>query len=200
MDEWCGYEHRHEGIAGEDDRRGAGKLGGKSRVTCAMDHGEHVKLSSAVSSMRLRVRRVGLHGVKPKIAPAEVGYALEIGDAKEIEDLDLSVVAANATDKGQSSVTVFVHSASTVTFVRTELTSGTAKRALMARQGHWHNHAGLRWWSADRDGYRRVNYGRHDQDVHVFERGTSSGGAGGGPSVRARLGLPNLGRCAKRWC
>ena len=101
--------------------------GAKSNVfICAGTYPEHVKLTSAVNL-------VGgfacgswayMAGIKPKVAPADVGYALAIqgSTATTVQDLSLESQAGSAATP--SSVAAFVANSASITFRRVSLLSG----------------------------------------------------------------------------
>jgi hypothetical protein len=104
-----------------------GKLAGKTRVyVCEGTYAEHVKLTSAVAIYGgFACGTWSYTGNKPKVAPADVGYAIEIAgvnDATVIEDV--SFTAAAGTAASTSSVAAFVNASAKVTLRRVELVAG----------------------------------------------------------------------------
>ncbi|AKU94741.1 Glycine-rich cell wall structural protein precursor [Labilithrix luteola] len=103
-----------------------GKLGGKPRVyVCEGTYAEHVKLSSAVSLYGgFSCTGFAATEAKPKIAPADAGYALQIEKvAGAVVIADLAFESIAGTEASPSSITAFVSDSANVTFKRVSLTA-----------------------------------------------------------------------------
>jgi hypothetical protein len=104
-----------------------GKLGAKSRVyVCEGTYKEHMKLTSAVSLYGgFSCGAWSYSGTKAKVAPADVGYALEIANvsgAVTVSDVEIVVVAGTAATP--SSIAAFVVSSPMVTLRRATAQAG----------------------------------------------------------------------------
>ena len=171
---------------------GLSKLGGKSRVyVCEGTYAEHVKLTSAVSLYGgFACGGWTYSGTKAKVTPADAGYALEVADTKaDFTVADLAFLAPNATTKGQSSIAAFVHNASKVFFVRSELEAGIAKEGEDGAPGTT---------GAPTTGDLKGNAASGitpglQKTCTCSSGGTSTGGGGGAPTGAGAAGLPSLG-------
>jgi hypothetical protein len=96
---------------------------------CEGTYAEHVKLTSPVSLYGgFACEAWTPSGTKVKVSPSAAGFALEVAGVKgDVTISDVSFVAANAVAKGESSIAAFVHNASKVMLVRSELEAGTGK-------------------------------------------------------------------------
>lgn len=178
-----------------------GKLAGKTRIyVCEGTYAEHVKLTSAVSLYGgFACGSWSYSGTKPKVAPADVGYALEIGDATgDVTVADLSFVAANAVDKGQSSIAAFVHKASKVMLIRSALEAGAGKEGTDGAGGSTGTITAVTGGGAlNASGYPASGTTAGTiKTCTCSSGGTSSGAAGGGPAGAGALGMPSLGGAA----
>jgi hypothetical protein len=105
------------------------KLQGKPRVyVCEGTYPEHVTVALAVSIYGgLGCGSWAYNGNKPKVVPAEPGFALKIdkvAGAASITDVEFTAAAGDQTTK--SSVAAFVNSSANVTFKRVVLNASTA--------------------------------------------------------------------------
>lgn len=178
-----------------------GKLAGKARLyICEGTYAEHVKLTSAVSLYGGFVCGAWSYsGNKPKVAAADVGYALEIGDTTgDVTVADLSFAAANAVDKGQSSIAAFVRKASRVVFVRSELEAGIGKEGADGNNGATSTITAVSGGGPlNASGYPASGTTAGTiKTCTCSSGGTSAGGAGGGPLGAGAPGTPNLGALA----
>lgn len=178
-----------------------GKVANKNRVyVCDGTYAEHVKLTSAVSLYGgFACGAWSYSGTKPKVAPADVGYALEIAyTTGDITVSDLSFVAANAVDKGQSSIAAFVHKASKVAIARSDLQAGTGKEGLDGDGGTTGTITAVTGGGAlNATGYPASGTTAGTvKTCTCSSGGTSAGGAGGGPLGGGAPGTPSLGGVA----
>jgi hypothetical protein len=178
-----------------------GKLGNKNRVyLCEGTYAEHVKLTSAVSLYGgFACGAWTYSGAKPKVAPADIGYALEIGDTTaEVTVADLSFVSVDAVDKGQSSIAAFVHKASKVVFVRSALEAGAGKEGADGAGGATGTITAVSGGGVlNASGYPASGTtAGMIKTCTCSSGGTSSGAAGGGPAGAGALGMPSLGGAA----
>ena len=178
-----------------------GKVANKNRVyVCEGTYAEHVKLASAVSLYGgFACGAWSYSGTKPKVAPADVGYALEIADTTgDITVSDLSFVAANAVDKGQSSIAAFVHKASKVVIARSDLQGGTAKEGLDGDGGTTGTITAVTGGGAlNASGYPASGTTAGTIKTCTCAGGaTTAGAAGGGPAGAGALGAPSVGGAA----
>jgi hypothetical protein len=178
-----------------------GKLGAKSRVyVCEGTYAEHVKLTSAVSLYGgFACGAWTYSGNKPKVAPVDVGYALEIGDTTaDMTVADLSFLAVDAVDKGQSSIAAFVHKASKVVFVRSDLQAGAGKAGADGGGGATGTITAVSGGGPlNASGYAASGTTAGTiKTCTCSSGGTSAGGAGGGPLGAGAPGTPNLGALA----
>jgi hypothetical protein len=103
-----------------------GKLSGKPRVyICDGTYAEHVKLTSAVSLFGgFACGAWTYSGTKAKIAPQDVGYALEVSKVSGATAIaDLAFAAQPGTEAAPSSIAAFVSGSPAVTFRRVTLTA-----------------------------------------------------------------------------
>jgi hypothetical protein len=174
-----------------------GKLGNKQRVyVCEGTYAEHVKVTSAVSLYGgFACGAWSYSGGKAKIAPAGVGYALEIGDTTgDVTIADLSFVAVDAVDKGESSIAAFVHKASKVTFVRSALEAGNGKEGVDGELGATGTISAVSSGAVNATGNASSGTTPGLQKVCTCSGGGTSTGAGGGaPNGAGAPGMPNLG-------
>ena len=175
-----------------------GKLGGKTRVyVCEGTYAEHVKLTSAVSLHGgFACGAWTYNGNKPKVAPADAGYALEVaGTTSDVVVSDLSFVARDAVDAGQSSVGVFVQNASKVLLLRNQVEAGAGKDGADGEAGTTGTITAVTGGGAvNASGYPASGTTAGPiKTCTCSSGGTSSGAAGGGPMGAGALGAPNLG-------
>lgn len=106
-----------------------GKLGAKSRVyVCEGTYNEHLKLTSAVSLYGgFTCGSWSYSGTKAKVAPADVGYALEIANVSgAVTASDVELIAVAGTAATPSSIAAFVASSPIVTLRRVTAKAGAA--------------------------------------------------------------------------
>jgi hypothetical protein len=178
-----------------------GKLGAKPRVyICEGTYPEQVKLASAVSLYGgFACGPWTYSGTKPTVAPTAVGYALEIADTtSDVVIGDLSFVAANAVDKGQSSIAAFVHGASKVTILRGELHAGDAKDGANGETGVPGTITAVKDDVVlNASGYPASGTTAGKVKICTCSSGGTTSGAGGGaPGGMGAPGTPNLGGAA----
>ena len=175
-----------------------GKVANKNRVyVCEGTYAEHVKVTSAVSIYGgFACGAWSYSGTKAKVAPADVGYALEIADTTgDVTVSDLSFVAANAVDKGRSSIAAFVHKASKVVIVRSDLQAGTAKEGTDGDGGA----PGTITAVSGGGPLIASGYPASGTTAGTIKTctcsngGTSSGASGGGPAGAGAPGMPSVG-------
>ncbi len=105
------------------------KIGAKPRIyVCEGTYAEHVKISSAVSIYGgFACGSWNYTAAKPKIAPADAGYALEIAKVTgDVVVADLQMEAVAGTEAAPSSIAAFVHGSS-VRFLRSNLKAGAGR-------------------------------------------------------------------------
>jgi hypothetical protein len=172
-----------------------GKLGSKARVyVCEGTYAEHVKVTSAVSLYGgFACSSWNYSGNKAKIAPPEVGYALEIAGAKgAVVIADLSMLVVDAVAKGESSIAGFVHGSSDVLVLRSELLAGNGKEGVDGIGGATGTPT-----TGDLDGNSPVGVAPGLQKTCACTSGGSStGGGGGAPSAGGGPGTPNFAGAA----
>ncbi len=160
-----------------------GKLGGKARVyVCEGTYAEHVKLTSAVSLYGgFACSGWTYSGTKAKVAPSDVGYALEVvGLSAPAIIADVSFTAMAGTDVSPSSIAAFVKNTSSLKLLRVGLEAGTGfsgntptKAATLALMTSMPTAASLNGNVGD------ANNGGAAQLCTCVGGGTSKGGAGG---------------------
>lgn len=104
-----------------------GKLGAKSRVyVCEGTYAERVKLTSAVSLYGgFSCGGWGYSGTKPRVAPTDAGYALEVASVSSPTTVaDVVFTAAAGTEASLSSIAGFVTNTTSLTLRRVELVAG----------------------------------------------------------------------------
>ncbi|MDB4946157.1 MAG: Glycine-rich cell wall structural protein precursor [Labilithrix sp.] len=169
-----------------------GKLAGKTRVyVCEGTYAEHVKLTTAVSVYGgFACGGWDYTGAKPKVAPTDVGYALEVADvASALTIVDMSFVAADAVAKGDSSVAAFAHGAGALTINRSELKAGLAQGGADGDPGV----TGAPVMGDLKGNPPKTATVAGEQKVCTCTTGgTSTGAAGGGPNGAGAKGGPPL--------
>ena len=178
-----------------------GKLGAKSRIyVCEGTYPEHVKLTSAVALYGgFACATWSYSGTKPTVAPADAGYALEIANTtSNVTIADLSFSAANAVDKGESSIAAFVHKASNVVIVRCALEAGVGKEGADGAGGTTGTITAVTGGGAvNASGYPASGTTAGTiKTCTCSSGGTSSGAGGGAPAGGGGLGMPTLGGSA----
>jgi len=168
-----------------------GKLGGKPRVyVCEGTYAEHVKATSAVSVYGgFACGSWSYTGTKAKVAPSDVGYALELdGVVGAVTFADVSLTAAAGTAAARSSLAVSVSGSSNVTFVRAALEGGVGKEGADGAVGE----TGTPDKSLDGIPASGTMQGAGKTCTCAKSGGTTSGGAGGPASANGQDGAPNL--------
>jgi hypothetical protein len=178
-----------------------GKLAGKTRVyVCEGTYAEHVKLAKAVAIYGgFACATWSYSGTKPKVAPADVGYALEIADTMgDVSVADMAFVSANAVAEGQSSVAAFVHKASKVVFLRSDLEAGTGMKGADGAPGATGTITAVTGGGAvNASGYPASGTTAGTiKTCTCSSGGTTSGAGGGAPAGAGALGMPTLGGLA----
>jgi hypothetical protein len=177
------------------------KLAGKTRIyVCEGTYPEHVKLTTAVSLYGgFACGSWSYSGNKPKVAPSDAGYALEIADATAAVTIaDVSFVAASAVDKGKSSIAAFVHKAGKVVFVRAALEAGNGKEGADGGPGATGTITAVSGSGAlNASGYPASGTTAGTiKTCTCSSGGTSSGAGGGAPAGAGAPGMPSLGGVA----